>query len=36
MVVKSVNNSPCFTYVYVDIAFRRWDVATEVYERVNL
>ena len=31
-----VNSIPCFTYVYVDTAFSRWDIATEVYELIIL
>ena len=26
----------CFIYAYVDMAYSRWDIATEVYEMVNL
>ena len=26
---KVINNSPCITYMYVDIAFSRWDITTK-------
>ena len=32
--LSPVNGSLCFTYAYVDIAFSRWDIATEVYRLV--
>ena len=31
-----VSSSPCFTYAYLDITFRRWDIATKVNELVYL
>ena len=31
-IVINVNNTSYFTNAYVDIAFSRWDITTEVYE----